>query len=75
MTQQILSNSAESLPAAPTLHRGPVNQPLVDLLDQWIAEDATDDPELLLQAEKELAEFKQTMNQNRVLAGESPLYP
>ena len=75
MTQQTLSNIAESLPAAPTVHRGPVNQALVDLLDQWIAEDATDDPEVILQAEKELTEFKQAMNQNRVLAGESPLYP
>jgi hypothetical protein len=49
----------------------PSNNNLIDaatleLLAKWRAEDATDDPEELREAEQELAEFKKTMNENRL---------
>jgi hypothetical protein len=43
------------------------------LLQSWIDQDATDDPEEIRAAEAELEAFKRAMNENR--AGESPLYP
>jgi predicted transcriptional regulator len=43
------------------------------LLQSWVDQDATDDPEEIRAAEAELEAFKQAMNENR--AGESPLYP
>ncbi len=45
---------------------------VAELLQSWIDEDATDDPDEIRVAEQELAEFKRAMNENR--AGERPLY-
>ena len=47
----------------------------IALLRRWREEDATDDPELIRQAELELEEFKRNMNANRRLAGAPPVYP
>src|SRR5437879_658168 len=44
----------------------------IALLQSWIDEDATDDPEEIRIAEEEWAAFKRQMNENR--AGEEPLY-
>ena len=45
----------------------------ISLLQSWIDEDATNDPEAIRAAEEELKAFKQAMNENR--AAERPLYP
>ena len=45
----------------------------ISLLQSWLDEDATDDPEAVRVAEEELKAFKQAMNENRT--GERPLYP
>ena len=51
------------------------NAASIALLESWLAEDATDDPEEIRQAEQELLEFKRNMNANRRAAGERILYP
>ena len=45
------------------------------LLESWSREDATSDPAEIRDAEVELAEFKKALNQNRVSADETALYP
>ena len=45
----------------------------ITLLESWIEEDNTDNPEEIKAAKKELKTFKQAMNENRF--GERPLYP
>jgi hypothetical protein len=45
----------------------------ISLLESWVAEDATDDPDAIKAAEEELQAFKEAMNRNR--AGERPVYP
>jgi hypothetical protein len=45
-----------------------------ELFAQWAAEDATDDPAEKEAAERELAQFKASMNANRALSGEEPVY-
>ena len=45
------------------------------LLRSWLAEDATDDPDAIQQAEAELEAFKQAMNAERERAGARRLYP
>lgn len=47
----------------------------VALLQSWIDEDWTDDPEALRKAEAELTEFKRNMNAPRKEAGERLLFP
>jgi hypothetical protein len=42
-----------------------VNQRTLDLFRQWEAEGALADPAEIAQAEREFAEFQETMNQNR----------
>ncbi len=46
--------------------------PLIVLLEQWIAEAPTD-PEEIRQAEAEIEEFKQNLNANRLATGDRPL--
>jgi hypothetical protein len=52
-----------------------VDRATLELLAAWRAEDATTDPEEIRAAADELAEFKRSMNESRVSAGEPPLYP
>ena len=47
----------------------------LELLAKWRSEDATSDAEQLRTAERELAEFKKAMNENRAATGERILYP
>jgi hypothetical protein len=54
---------------------GKVDRATLELLAAWRAEDATTDPEEIRAAADELAEFKRSMNESRVSAGEPPLYP
>jgi hypothetical protein len=56
------------------LGTGQEEDPTIALLQRWQEEDATDDPALIAEAERELAEFKANMNANRALTGESPVY-
>lgn len=51
------------------------NAASIALLQSWLAEDATDDPDEIRRAEEELAEFKRNMNANRSATGERLLYP
>ena len=54
---------------------GEVDTETLALLEAWSREDATDDPEKLRAARKELDEFKRAMNENRAATGERILYP
>ena len=54
---------------------GEVDTETLALLEGWAREDATDDPEKLRMAQKELDEFKRAMNENRAATGERILYP
>jgi hypothetical protein len=47
---------------------------LADLMQSWIAEDATDEAEEINAREAELQEFKARMNSNRAATGERPVY-
>ena len=51
------------------------DDPTIALLQSWLEEDATDDPEELRAADEELREFKRNMNQPRKEAGARLLYP
>ena len=59
-----------SPPAAPQ-----IDLATIALIQSWMAEDATDDPEEIRKAEEELAAFKEAMNRNRAESGEPPLFP
>jgi len=50
------------------------NMAAIALLQSWRHQDATDDPELIRQAEQELNEFKCNINANREISGERPVY-
>ena len=54
---------------------GAIDTETLELLEAWAREDATDDPEKLRDAQKELDEFKKAMNENRTACGERILYP
>jgi hypothetical protein len=45
------------------------------LLQSWLAEDATDNPDDIQQAQAELDVFKQTINAERERAGARRIYP
>jgi hypothetical protein len=46
----------------------------LELLAAWRIQDATDDPEEIRAAERDLAAFKKAMNENRAGVGEPLLY-
>ena len=54
---------------------GSIDTATLELLAAWKAEDATTDPEKLLEADKEIAEFKKAMNENRAATGARLLFP
>ena len=64
--------TVENLP--PQVPSGSVDTATLNLLAQWKAEDATQDPEAIKAAEREVSEFKKALNANRSEAGESPLF-
>lgn len=53
----------------------PENAASIALLQTWLAEDATDDPDELAAAERELEEFKRGINAERERAGAGRVYP
>ncbi len=57
------------------LATGAIDTETLELLEAWAREDATDDPEKLTDAQKELDEFKRAMNETRAACGERILYP
>jgi hypothetical protein len=68
----------EKSPAQPIVTasaNGSIDSATLKLLASWRVEDAAKNPEEVLAAEKELAEFKKAMNENRAYSGEPILYP
>lgn len=61
--------------AVGALASGAIDTETLELLEAWAREDATDDPEKLRAAQKELDEFKKAMNENRAACGERILFP
>lgn len=59
------------------------NQPVIDagntaalaLLDSWLKEDTTDDPEEIRKSEEEYEELKRNLNANRAATGERLVFP
>ncbi len=69
-------NEASSTPPlVPPPATDAIDHATLQLLDDWRHQDATDNPDEIRAAELELGEFKQAMNENRIRAGEPPLYP
>ena len=74
-TQLLESLLADSLPAFPI---EPQTAPAIDAenaaaiawLEQRMADDATDDPEEIRQADEEVAELRRNLNANRAATGE-----
>lgn len=69
---------AEHLPTVPTESTPAIdseNAAAIVLLQSWMKEEATDDPEEILQAEEDLNELLQNLNKNRIESGERPLFP
>ena len=62
-----------SAPLPPPM--GSVDTATLELLATWKAEDATTDPEKLREADEEVAEFKNAMNENRAATGARLLFP
>jgi hypothetical protein len=56
---------ARSSKFTPSPNQGSIDTATLDLLASWREADATDNPNEILAAERELAEFKRAMNQNR----------
>ena len=78
MKQQASTPEPKLVPSGTPLQpgaTGAVDTETLALLDAWAREDATDDPEKLRAARKELDEFKKAMNENRAATGERILYP
>lgn len=50
-------------------------QAAIAMLESWIAESTTDDPELIRRAEEEVEEFKRNMNANRANSAETLVFP
>ena len=50
------------------------NAAAIAQLKAWMREDATDNPEVIREAEEDLAEFKRNMNANRALTGDHTVY-
>ena len=65
------TNPAPPLPSNTAV----IDTATLELLASWRAQDATNDPDELRAAEQELSEFRKAMNNNRIQAGELPLYP
>lgn len=75
MNRQIKYETSPMSVLPQSSNAGSIDTATLELLAAWQAHDATNDPEELRAAERELADFKRTMNENRVRAGELLLYP
>ncbi|MGO9257118.1 MAG: hypothetical protein ACLQU1_12560 [Bryobacteraceae bacterium] len=72
MKQPSTVQPASSPPPPPI---GSVDTATLELLATWKAEDATNDPEKLREADEEVARFKKAMNGNRAATGARLLFP
>ena len=50
------------------------NRAAIALLQSWLMEDTTDDPDQIRQAQADLEEFKQSLNTNRAETGERRVF-
>jgi len=72
------TSPGEATPAPPIMlppANGSIDNATLELLASWRVEDATKNAEDVQAAERELAEFKRAMNENRIASGEPVLYP
>lgn len=53
---------------------GSIDTTTLELLAKWKAEDATKDPDAIRAVEREVAEFKKSMNANRTGSGDRKLF-
>lgn len=60
---------------APPPPTGAIDTATLELLASWKTEDATTDPKELREADKEFAQFKKAMNENRAATGARLLFP
>jgi hypothetical protein len=51
------------------------NAAAIALLQSWLNEEKTDDPEEIRQADADVNEFMENLNRNRIESGERPLFP
>ena len=70
--EEVVTEAVKRLLPLPVDQR---NLNLVELLEQWREEDATDDEEELARRDQEWEEHKTNMNKNRAATGERPLFP
>lgn len=75
MKQQTTSESSPMPPLVQPSSNGAIDSATLELLAQWKQEDATQNPEEVRAAERELAEFKKAMNESRAHSGEPVLFP
>lgn len=67
---------AENLPPVETAPADDnPNASSIAMIDRWIAEDATDDPEEIEKAEADLKALMDALNANRAAVGKPPVYP
>ncbi len=75
-----MKRQAKTEPSPPPRFKQPstadqIDWATIELLQNWRRQDATENPEEIRAAERELAEFKKAMNESRTLAGQPVLYP
>ena len=75
MNHQTTTGSATLPPLVQPSSAGAVDTATLELLSRWKKEDATENPEELRAAERELSEFKKAMNENRAQSRELVLFP
>lgn len=75
MNEHTTIETKSTLPITHLPGNASIDTATLELLAQWRREDATDDPEKICEAERELAEFKRAMNESRAFCGETPLFP
>ena len=73
MKQQTTTASSPMQPFAQPA--AAIDTATLELLAKWKQEDATQNLDDVRAAERELAEFKKAMNENRTEAGEPVLFP
>ena len=79
--EEFIQQWVEHLPLLPVanptvIHSvDPENDASIALLQSWLAEDATDDPDEIREAEEDLEKFKRNMNAPRKIAGARLHFP
>jgi hypothetical protein len=76
LVRRVIEERAAAPPAppqTPAIDTG--RDPTIALMQAWLSEDATDDPQKIRAAEEELITFKRNMNAPRKEAGERLLFP